>query len=43
MTADIIKGHNMRKLWTAFIALRRKAALTPAQAEQLAAIKFPCC
>ncbi len=23
--------------------LRRKAALTPEQAEQLASIKFPCC
>lgn len=33
----------MRKLWTTFAAFRRKAALTPAQADQLVAIKFPCC
>jgi hypothetical protein len=34
---------DMRTLWQALIALRRKTALTPEQAEQLARIKFPCC
>lgn len=33
----------MKKLWRALTVLRRKTALTPEQAEQLAQIKFPCC
>lgn len=33
----------MRKLIQMLALLRRKAALTPAQSEQLAHIKFPCC
>lgn len=33
----------MKKLLRAFANLRRKATLTPEQAEQLAQIKFPCC
>lgn len=33
----------MIKLWKALADLRRKYAMTPKQAEQLAQIKFPCC
>ncbi len=33
----------MKKLMSTLQKLRRKAALTPEQAEQLAHIKFPCC
>lgn len=33
----------MKRLWAALNTLRKKAALTPEQAEQLAHIKFPCC
>lgn len=33
----------MRRLLQALTELRRKAALTPEQADQLAQIKFPCC
>lgn len=33
----------MKKLWSWVKILRRKSALTPEQAEQLASIKFPCC
>jgi hypothetical protein len=33
----------MKQLWKKLTLLRRKAALTPEQADQLAQIKFPCC
>ena len=33
----------MTKLKTFVARLRRKWALTPEQAEQLAKVKFPCC
>lgn len=33
----------MRTIRATILRLRRKWALTPEQADQLAAIKFPCC
>lgn len=33
----------MKTIRTWISNLRRKAALTPEQADQLASIKFPCC
>ncbi|MEP1767348.1 MAG: nucleotidyltransferase family protein [Sulfitobacter sp.] len=37
------RGSHMKKLRTYFRAYRQKWALSPAQAETLATIKFPCC
>ncbi len=33
----------MRKLFSRLIGLRKRASLTPEQAEVLSRLKFPCC